>query len=60
MSKKIKVTGMKVKDNHISTYQYLAFYDRDEADAELAKIRRSSKGTKFEHEFDRNEAETAW
>lgn len=58
--KKIKVSEMKVKDNHISTFQYLAFYDKNEADAELELIRESAKGTKFEHDFDQVDCETAW
>lgn len=61
MSKrKIKVNEMRVKDNHISTFQFLAFYDKDEAQDELAAIREASQGTGFENEFNEDNSETGW
>lgn len=60
LKKKIKVTEMRVKDNHISTFQFLAFYDKDEANAELEEIREASKGTGFDHDFDNVDCETSW
>ena len=58
--KKIKINEMRVKDNHISTFQFLAFYDKNEAEAELEEIREASRGTRFEHDFDEVDCETSW